>query len=127
MFGWLIDSLSGVVPWLLVLGAATAWVTGWISGNRLYCWLAVLLVLLAAFQFGVERQRGRCETAALRSEIEMLRSRAGTAERLAQSHARRLTQDDAEDRLNEERAYATPPNNASCLDRDAAGRLRAVR
>lgn len=71
--------------------------------------------------------RNACNTAALEAQVKTLIERTQAAERLADEHAERLRVDAEQDRLNEERANATPPNDASCLSRDAVGRVRDIR
>jgi hypothetical protein len=100
------------IPWLRNLFFATAagilvFSYGWIEGGR--------------------SARAKCQTDALQAQVATLTARAAAAEKLANDYADRLRIDADLDRLNEERANATPPDDSPCLPAGAVERLRSIR
>lgn len=88
-----------------------------------------LLAALVLWSYTAGRNDGRaaCNTAVLEAHVKALTQRAEAAEKAADEYAERLRIDNELDRLNEDRANATPPNPDACLPADSARRLRIVR
>ncbi len=99
----------GLNPWVILAGL-----------------LALASVGGAGYLKGYDSARDKCQTAALEAENATLRLRATAAAKLADEYAERLRVDAEADRLNQERADDTPPDDRSCLPRDSVGRLRGL-
>ncbi|MEW6125370.1 MAG: hypothetical protein AB1698_22410 [Pseudomonadota bacterium] len=94
-------------------------------------WLVAALSLgagwLGGHVAGSSAARLRCDADALRVEVQVLGQRLATIDAALAADAVRAVELQSPDVRNQKAVNETPANTASCLDRAAAGRVRAVR
>ncbi|WP_127088341.1 hypothetical protein [Aquabacter cavernae] len=94
-------------------------------------WLVAALSLgagwLGGHVAGSSAARLRCDADALRVEVQVLGQRLATIDTALAADAVRAVELQTPDLRNQKAVNETPPNDAACLDRAAAGRVRTVR